>query len=641
MTDIFDLLEGDESTANATENKDLSGVDVNKKYKALDEREKILIRPSRYVGAIEPCTHEQWVYMDEMMKRHETTWNPAFLKLFDEIIMNSIDHSKTKEGNHMSEVRVTMDDESGMISVFDNGGIPIVKHDETGLYIPELIFGRMHAGSNFDDEEKSDRTGQNGEGSTLVNIFSTQFVVESADGKNSFKQVHSDNMSQRTEPQIAKTKKAYTRISWFVDPKYLKCTLADHDNKLKLIKRVYDCAACNAHLKFYLNDELVKFNKGFVDYMKLFDPNVISYVEDDWQVGFSPSARGDFEHISYVNGTASPQGGTHIDYIMDQVIDQIREHVRKKTKIDIMPGQIKNHMLLFVNAKVYNPRYDSQTKENLVTNVSDFGTTCKVPDSVIKKLIKSPIMESIMKWVEAKKIAEETKKLAEEQKKTAGRDIEKHIEAAGDVPLEKFIHFTEGDSAIGNFVDCRDPDIHGGYPLRGKVLNVREKNPIDIMQNTECADMMEIMGLTIGEPVDVSKLKYGYAVIMSDADPDGDCICGQLLNFFSLWPELFEQGRVLRLRTPMFIIHQNGKPDEWFYNRKAFNEWKAATGIEPKPSQIEYIKGLGELTEADYERCLKTHPVYQRFTLDDIGTKSLDLVFGKDPAPRKPWLLGE
>jgi DNA topoisomerase-2 len=576
----------------------------------------------------------------DKMKSIETTWNPAFAKLFDEVISNATDHSKTPEGKHMTAVRVAFDENTGLISVYDNGGIPVVKHSVHKQYIPEMIFGNMHSGSNFDDTIKSTGAGQNGEGSTLVNIFSSKFIVESADGKNEFYQEFTNNMAERTKPKITPSKKKYTKISWYVDKSKLKSDLNDHDNLAKLTKRVYDAAACNPQLKFYLNDKLIEFKRGFNDYIDMHVNGAICTKNDNWEIGFSTSHQGDLEHISFINGTAAPQGGTHIDYIIDQVVTQVREYVKKKTKQDILPGQIKNHFTVFINATVHNPRYDSQTKSCLTTNISDYGTEIKIPDKTIKEIIKSDIMESIMKWAEARAMAEENKKVAEEQKKAGVRDVEKHIEAAGDYPLKKVLHLTEGDSAIGNFVECRNVDLHGGYPLRGKVMNVRGMKASEILKNTECADMMSIIGLTIGESVDKESLNYGFICIMTDADVDGDCISGQLLNFFAMWPELFKQGRIRRLRTPMLIVHQtkNRKDDVWFYNRPDFELWCKQHG-RPDPKRVDYIKGLGELEEEDYHRCLNS-PVYQVFRLDNDDEAALELAFGSDAAPRKTWLMG-
>lgn len=607
------------------------------KYQLLSEREKILIRPARYVGQIEPRIGEQWLVDGDRMKYRNTTWIPAFLKLFDEVIQNSCDHSMTPEGSHMTKVCVEWNPLTGQISVEDNGGIPIVIHREHKMYIPEMIFGHMHSGSNFDDNVKSTGAGQNGEGSTLVNIFSEEFIVESADGKKYFKQTFLDNMSNRDKPAISPSKRKFTKITWTVDEKYI-AGLNCHENIAKVTRRVYDAAACNSHLKFYLNGELISFKKGFTDYVHMFKEDAICHSEENWDVGFAKSHTGEFTHISYVNGTASTQGGTHLDYIMDQVTAQIRTHVKKKTNQDIMPAQIKNHFMLFLNATIINPRYDSQTKENLVTNISDYGTKCTILDKTIRAIIKSDIMESILKWAEARALTEENKKVAAEQKKASSRDVEKHIEAAGDEPLKKVLHLTEGDSAIGSFVECRNVDFHGGYPLRGKVLNTRNLPPSKVMSNTECADMMSIVGVTIDGTVDVNALKYGTVVIMTDADPDGDCICGQLLNFWSRWPDMFHQGRIVRLCTPMYIVHVDSKRehDVWLYNRQEWHDYIKANG---KPKRVDHIKGLGELEEEDYHRCVN-EPKYQIFRLDKKSEDALELAFGKSADPRKPWLLG-
>src|SRR5690606_33385654 len=130
-----------------------------------------------------------------------------------EIISNSADFSKTPEGKHVNKIEVTVDPTTGTISVYDNGGIPVVKHSEYDQYVPDMIFGELRSGSNFDDDEDSVTTGQNGEGSTLTNIFSTEFIVDTADGKNRFLCGYYDNLHRRDTPKISKTSKNYTKIT--------------------------------------------------------------------------------------------------------------------------------------------------------------------------------------------------------------------------------------------------------------------------------------------------------------------------------------------------------------------------------------------------------------------------------------------
>ena len=141
---------------------------IEDKYKKLDDISHILARSGMYVGSIKPSTTEKYLIQDSVFKRLGLTYNPAFLKIFDEIVTNSVDESKRPESK-LNQIKITID--NNKISVWDNGGIPVVKHLEHNEWIPEMIFSNLKAGSNFDDTESRTTAGLNGVGSVLTNLF--------------------------------------------------------------------------------------------------------------------------------------------------------------------------------------------------------------------------------------------------------------------------------------------------------------------------------------------------------------------------------------------------------------------------------------------------------------------------------------
>ena len=138
---------------------------VEQHYRVLTDVEHARARPGRYIGSIKPKTQPAWLMKHGATSfvQESTTWNPGLLKLFDEIITNAVDHSKRPEGKHLNTIKVEIDPGTGRIMVWDNGGIPVVKHAEYNEHIPTLIFGFLRSGSNFDDDDQSDGAGQNGE----------------------------------------------------------------------------------------------------------------------------------------------------------------------------------------------------------------------------------------------------------------------------------------------------------------------------------------------------------------------------------------------------------------------------------------------------------------------------------------------
>jgi len=181
--------------------------------------------------------------MDEKrihITKQDCQWNPAWLKLFDEVLSNSCDEA-TKNKN-IDTIKIDVDESTGRISVFDNGGISVKIHPEHNQYIPEMIFTELLCGSNFDDADDSVTTGQNGIGVKLTNIFSTSFEITTCDGKKKFYQKCENNLSKKSKPKITTCSKNGTTISWIPDYARFKTEL--HGGNLeKLVKRVYDTAA--------------------------------------------------------------------------------------------------------------------------------------------------------------------------------------------------------------------------------------------------------------------------------------------------------------------------------------------------------------------------------------------------------------
>ena len=182
------------------------------KYKKLTDIEHVLLRPGMYVGSIKHRTDNLSVYEEGKFKTKSVTYNPAFLKIFDEIVSNAVDEHR-RNPSKLNKIEVLINTDKGAILVKDNGGIVVDKHPVHDEWIPELIFSNLKAGSNFDDSEERLVAGTNGVGSTLTNIFSKVFRVKTCDGKKEFNQQFSDNMTSRKEAEVKKAsrKSGYTR----------------------------------------------------------------------------------------------------------------------------------------------------------------------------------------------------------------------------------------------------------------------------------------------------------------------------------------------------------------------------------------------------------------------------------------------
>ena len=613
---------------------------VEQIYRKLSEIEHVLKRSGRYLGAIAVAPLYTHLVENNKIVWREVNYSPAFVKLFDEIISNSADFSKREEGKKLNRIDVDINRATGLISVTDNGGIPVVKHAEYKQYIPDMIFGELRSGSNFDDDEESTGTGQNGEGSTLTNIFSKEFTVDTADGKNRFLCTYHDNMSHKDIPSVTKTTKSYTKISYIPDYTRLNITL-DDDHYAMLVRRTYEIAATNTHLKVYLNGTLLHF-KSFNDYVKLFSDNKIDFGNPRMQVSIFHSKNG-FQQIGFVNSTNVSQGGTHIEYIMNQIISGIRAHVKKKTKQDVKPSDIRNHFFLMVNATINNPRYNSQTKEKLETLSKDYGTILEIDPKTLQKIIKSDIVEEIIAWAERKQQLEDMAALKEKNKdltKSSLRDITKYETATSKNRNKCVLFVAEGDSAAKALQSARNPEIHGIYPLKGKPINARDKKLAELIENKELNELMRILGLQFGKDPYIYELRYSQLIISTDQDLDGIHLCGLMINnFVELWPNLVKQGFLVKLETPIVRATQ-GKNEIDFMSLEEFYTWEKK---QTKSYSSHYLKGLGSNDTKYFKEYMFNDKYLTPIKFNgESDTTALDIAFDKTKADaRKEYIYGE
>lgn len=609
---------------------------IENKYRRLSETEHVLARPGMYIGSIKPHTEDIYLF-DEHNRRfnnNEVTYNPGFLKIFDEIVSNSVDEHK--RNSNLNQIKVDIDISSGRITIWDNGGIPVEIHKEYNEWIPEMIFSNLKTGSNFDDTEDRTVVGTNGVGSTLTNIFSKEFKVTTCDGKQLFTQTFSNNLSSRTEPIIKPAKKRFTEISYI--PDYSKFGMLNIDEiSIKLIeKRLYDIAACNNNIKLFLNEKQIIFST-FKEYAELYTDYVFYEQSARWKICIGHSKTG-FRAISFVNSVETKDGGTHVNNITHQIVQYLREKIKKKHRVDVKPADLKQHLFLFIDCTIINPAFSSQTKEKLITESKDYGSSHELSERILKQIFSSEIIQSVLDWVERKNAADERAKLRKLNNNIDKSKVLKLIDAkkSGDRKNCTLAIF-EGDSAGSAFRRYRDPQLQGAFPLRGKFINVREIPDSKVVQNKEVQSLMAAIGLKIGhEPKD---LRYGKIMFYTDADVDGNSIAALLINFFGkYWPELFTEGRMLKIETPLMVA-KKGKETLSFYSDIEYKKWEAKQKSLSAWS-IEYKKGLAALEDEEYKDIIKSPRSYC-LTKDSDFNNTLEIWFSGDSMPRKHKILGE
>lgn len=614
---------------------------IQQTYKILDEIDHVRSRTGIYVGSPVIQTTEEWVFDLEQSKmiKKEISYIPAFIKIFSEILDNSIDESK-RAPDVLTTIKVVIDKDK--ISIADNGrGIPVEIHPQTGLYIAETIFSNLRAGSNFNDDEDQSLIGTNGLGSTLTNILSSHFKVESCDGKKVFKQEFWKGMRERSEPKISDDNKNGTKITFTPDFEFFKLNSFDQDHIDKIYKKVIDAAACNLNVNFYFNGKLIKL-KSFDDYIKLYSEEYLVDSNSDWKVGITPS--NGFDQVSFINSVETYQGGTHVDFVVNQITTKLREYFKKKHKVDVKPSDIKSHIRIFISANINRPKFSSQSKENMVSPPSEWKTTWVVSDKFIKSLLKTEIVQSVLDWVSAKEKAQLLSELRKANKnidKNDPKKVEKFHDATTKTRSEAMLFIVEGDSAMSGVLSGRDTKTMAAFPLRGKPINVTPMDLKDILENKEFKNIMTITGLQFGQKVtNVSELRFGKIILTSDADLDGFSIRGLLINaFYKFWPELFSMGVIGILNTPIVKVFL-GKEIIPFYDLSAFNDWKSVNL--GRKFTTRYFKGLGTSSSAEWKQYLSR--IEENVDILEVEQSDEDifkLLFSKETGmsdKRKDWL---
>jgi DNA topoisomerase-2 len=557
---------------------------IEETYKTLTPVEHVLLRSGMYVGSTVDAEHASWFIKGENFAKGTEVVNPALIKIFDEIVSNAVDEHKRSNGN-LNMIKVDIDRKTGEMVVWDNGGIPVVIHKESKLYVPQMIFSQLRTGSNFDDTDEREGAGTNGVGSTLTNIFSTKFKITTCDGKKRFIQNFTHNMSKSDSPKITRSTVNHTELRFTPDYERLDTSL--HDGNFKEIeRRVYAIAGCNPGIKVYFNGELIKI-KSFKDYITMYTDNFVYTDNEKWKVGISSSKTG-FEHISFVNGSETRDAtSSHITYILDQVVVKLREYFKRKHKVDVKPSDIKSHITLFIDAIVINPKYHSQTKEKLITDPKNFQTSLTISDKFITQVLKSDIIDRILDWVEAKKLAAERAKMKKMNKPKAGR-VEGYIPP---IKTHEYLVLCEGKSAVGGISGALSRNNFGFFPLRGNPLNAWEATITKVTANKEYESVVTIGDIDISNP-EVNDMKYDNILIATDMDLDGIGIRGSLISFFMRFtPNLVKAGRVKYLRTPLIIAFKNNKILDYFFTLGEYHAYDSKTNT--KGIQYKYYKGLG------------------------------------------------
>lgn len=621
---------------------------MTNKIKKLSDHSHLRKRVPLYLGSDQPHIQDIVLYNpDHTPYVTEVTWVPALYTCLREIIDNALD--EINGHGFGNRIDVTFDSKTLTMTVADNGrGIPIDYDEDHKQYLATMVLSEPRAGRNFDD--RGEVAGVNGIGSAAVSNTSEWFRFEVIRDGKKFKQEFSEGPESSTELTIGKAKitpsqgKTGTKIEFKLSERvYLARTLPDEFVR----SRITEIAIANPHIKISFNGNLIKV-KPKVEQSLFPDkkPIIVDIDEETIKSRFYILPSGDGpEHIhTIVNNIPAFNGGVHVDtfrrHFYGNLITAL-EKESKKRKLSPNRSDVQDGLFIYNITNMKAPNFDSQSKSRLINEeIAIIVKKSLENDSLYRDLIKrnpdwiNGIYERCAKRT-MKKDAAELSKLNKANKRVK---VEKLMDATGRDRTECILLLAEGDSAISGLTEARDPKIHGGLPLRGKVLNCHpSKSSLkDVANNEALQQIMRSVGLSVGEPAVRNKLRYGKIFITTDADQDGLNIAALLVNFFyQLWPELFDpkDPYIYVFDTPL-IIARKGKDIKYWYS----DEYNTFDQDKYKGWEVSRAKGLANLRKNDWNYVLR-NPKVQPIVDDGKLMGALDLIFNEGLSDkRKEWM---
>lgn len=627
-------------------------------FEALSGIQQIILRPQMWIGSMSPVTQKMFMVNGDGVEYKEVTFIPAFRKIMDEVLDNSID-VLIKECKGKGKVKVVMDKE--WIYIEDDGpGIPVIRKDIKDItdnrmsdeekkrisetYLPEIAWTRLFSGSNFKDSADKTTIGSHGLGSKCTSIFSKKFVGISDDGKKMCKVVAKNNL-ETVDTTVSESKSHGVRVKFYPDFARFNMTEVE-DVYVELMRQRLVCLGITfPGIKFSLNGKQVNVNdKAFLN---LFSKNITFQVFDRGFIGVYPNDTDEFNFFTYVDGLALNRGGSHIDYIVEKLVTPVREKLVKKFK-NIKPADVKNKLSMVVFLRDFpNLKFDSQTKETLTNLPSEitkyFGDSVDW-EKLAKNILKNEyILDPIVETFKLKEEVKERVALKQAGKSKVKVDATKYISPTGN--SKKYFVIAEGFSAATGISQAIGRDGIGIYAGRGVPLNVWDCKTSDMLKNKEFSDITSLLGIDPSRS-DNRNLNFDKIVLANDQDLDGTHI--QLI-YLGWWmkfgKELFSSKKIARLMTPLVILWSDAKKTKIykaFYSLGEYKDYEAKHDISRYPKN--YFKGLGSWSPEQFQHLFDSSPngiedYLQYFNIDKDGETYVDNWLNSDKTDvRKQYL---
>ena len=593
------------------------------KIKTLSSIEHIRLRPGMYIGRLGNGSHpDDGIYI-----------------LLKEVIDNGVDEFIMGEGKRID---ISISDD-GLVTVRDFGrGIPLAKLVECVSVI--------NTGAKYNDEVFQFSVGLNGVGTKAVNALSEFFEVTAfregkfASATFAFGELVGQDKGKTSE-------KNGTRVVFRPDKKMFP---EFRFNREFLRKRLARYAYLNAGLSIHLDGEVFFSENGLLDLLdnevegtKLYEP--IHYKEKTLELAFAHTDAYGETYFSFVNGTYTSEGGTHLSAFREGLLKGINEFSGKKFSGE----DVREGIVGALAVKIKDPVFESQTKNKLGNADIRADIVNRVKDTVRDHLYRHTdlaelIIDKIQRSAKVRRDLQQVRKEARNRAKKVSikvpqlKDCKYHPRKGKPSPpgRENMIFITEGQSAAGSIVSSRDPMTQAVFSLKGKPLNVYGQNMALLYKNDEMYNLMR--ALNIEESV--GGLRYDRIIMATDADVDGLHIRNLLLTFFLHYFEsLVKRGHIFILETPIFRV-RNHEETVYCYSEKEKEKAMsrlAGRGKKKKKVEITRFKGLGEISPVEFKRFIGDDMRLREVSIDSLKDvpKILSFYMGKNTPDRRQYIM--
>ncbi len=593
------------------------------KIKTLSSLEHIRIRPGMYIGRLGNGTHpDDGIYI-----------------LIKEIIDNAVDEFIMGAGKRV-DIEIG---EAGRVRVRDYGrGIPLGKLVDCVSVI--------NTGAKYNTDVFQFSVGLNGVGTKAVNALSEDFRVTSyREGKYASAKFSQGKLLSKNDGDSSE--KNGTLIEFHPDHK----VFAEYSFNLEYVrKRLWRYAYLNAGLKLYLGDECFHSVNGLLDLLdkeingsQMYD--AVHYKSDTLEFAFSHTDGYGENYFSFVNGTYTNEGGTHLSAFREGILKGVNEFSGKK----FAGEDVRDGVVGAVAVKVREPIFESQTKNKLGNTEIRGVIVSQVRNQVSEYLYKHEnVAEIIIQKVQQNaKIRKELQGVRKEAKAKAKKvaikvpqlkDCKYHPAKGKPSPpgRENVIFITEGQSASGSIVTARDPMTQAVFSLKGKPLNAYGLPMTMLYKNDEMYNLMR--GLNIEESV--GGLRYDKVIMATDADVDGLHIRNLLLTFFLHYFEnLVNRGHIYILETPIFRVRNKRETLYCYSEAEKVAAQKKLAGRSKIKKQVEItrFKGLGEISPKEFKQFIGPDIRLRQVRIDSLKEVPdiLSFYMGKNTPDRKSYIM--